>query len=65
MCHIIENHHHPENINTLNGKIVYDAVRLANGGLTYSTKDKEKLKKIINEGFDTATGRRAAEEVYL
>ena len=65
VCHIIENHHHPKNINTLNGKIVYDAVRLANGGLTYGTKDKEKVKKIINEDFYTTTGRRAAEEVYL
>jgi len=65
VCQIIENHHHPENINTLNGKIVYDAVRLFNGGLKYDTEDKEKLKKIINEGFFTATGKRAAEELYL
>ncbi len=65
VCQIIENHHHPENINTLNGKIVYDAVRLVNGGLTYNTEDKEHLKKIINEGFFTTTGKRAAEELYL
>jgi len=65
VCHIIENHHHPENINTLNGKIVYDAVRLVNVRLTYDTEDKENLKKILNGGFFTATGRRAAEEVYL
>jgi hypothetical protein len=65
VCHMIENHHHPENINTLNGKIVYDAVMLANGGLTYNTKGKEKLKKIINEDFFTATGRKVAEELYL
>ena len=65
VCQIIENHHHPENINTLNGKIVYDAVRLVNGGLTYDTEDKEHLKKIINESFFTATGKRAAKELYL
>ena len=65
VCQIIETLHHPENIDSLNGKIVYGAVRLANEGLTYSTKDKEKLKKIINEGFYTATGRRAAEELYV
>jgi len=46
VCQIIENHHHPENINTLNGKIVYDAVRLVNGGLKYDTEDKKNLKKI-------------------
>jgi Zn ribbon nucleic-acid-binding protein len=65
VCQIIENYHHPENINTLNGKIVYDAVRLVNGGLKYDTEDKEHLKKIINEGFFTATGKRVAEELYL
>jgi len=65
VCQIIENNHHPENITTLNGKIVHDAVRLANGGLTYGTKDKEKLKKIINEVFYTATGKRTAAELYL
>ena len=65
VCQIIENHHHPENINTLNGKIVYDAVRLVNGGLKHDTEDKENLKKIINEGFFTTTGKRAAEELYL
>jgi len=65
VCQIIENHHHPENTNTVNGKIVYDAVRLAKIGLTYDTEDKENLKKIINEGFFTTTGKRAAEELYL
>jgi len=65
VCQIIENYHHPENINTLNGKIVYDAVRLFNGGLKYDTEDKENLKKIINEDFFTAPGKRAAEEIYL
>ena len=65
VCHIIENYHHLENINTLNGKIVHDAVKLANGGFTYGTEDKENLKKIINEGFFTATGKRTAEEIYL
>ena len=65
VCQIIENHQHPENINTLNGNIVYDAVRLVNEGLTSDTEDKENLKKIINEGFFTATGKRIAEELYL
>ena len=65
VCQIIENHYHPENINTFNGKIVYDAVRLVNAELKYDTEDKEKLKQIINEGFFTSTGKRAAEELYL
>jgi len=65
VCQIIENHHHPENINTLNGNIVYDAVRLFNKGLAYDTEDKENLKKILNGGFFTATGKRIAEELYI
>jgi len=65
VCQIVENHHNPENINTLNGKIVYDAVRLVNGGLKYDNEDKENLNKIINQGFFTATGKRKAEELYF
>ena len=65
VCQMMNNHHHPENINTLNGKIVYDAVRLARIGLTYDTKDKENLKKRVDEDFFTTTGKRLAEELYL
>jgi hypothetical protein len=65
VCQIIKNHHHPENVYTLDGKIVYDAVRLARAGTSYDTKDKENLKKILHEDFFTTTGKRLAEELYL
>jgi hypothetical protein len=65
VCHIIENHHHHENSNTLNSKIVYDAVQLFNLRDKYDSKDKEKLKKIINKIFFTTAGKKMAEEGYF
>lgn len=65
VCQIIESHHHPEKIDTLNSKIVYDAVRLFNLRDKYDNKDKEKLKKIINKVFFTTAGKKMAEEIYL
>jgi len=65
VCQIIKNHHHPENTYTLDGKIVYDAVRLAKAGTSYDTKDKENLKKILHEDFFTTAGKRLAEELYV
>ncbi len=49
VCQIIESHHHPEKIDNLDGKIVYDGVRLFNLKGKYDIDDKEGLKKIINE----------------
>jgi len=65
VCQIIESHHRPEKIDNLNGKIVYDAVRLVNLKGKYDIDDKEGLKKIINEDFFTTAGKKMAEEIYL
>ena len=65
VCQIIESHHHPEKIDNLNGKIVYDAVRLVNLKGKYDIDDKEGLKKIINEGFFTTAGKEIAKEINL
>jgi DNA-directed RNA polymerase subunit RPC12/RpoP len=62
VCQILESHHCPEKVDTLNSKIVYDAVQLFNH--QYDSKDKEKLEKIINTTFFTTAGRKIAEEVY-
>ena len=62
---IIENHHHPEKVGTLDSKIIYDAVRLVNLRLEYDIENKEGLKNIINEGFFTTAGKKMAEEIYL
>jgi len=65
VCQIIESYHRPEKIDNLNGKIVYDGVRLVNLKGKYDIYDKEGLKKIINEGFFTTAGKKMAEEIYL
>lgn len=65
VCQIIESHRHAEKINTLNSKIIYDAVRLVNLRLEYDIEDKEGLKNIINEGFFTTAGKEIAEEINL
>lgn len=65
VCQIIESYHHPEKIDTLNSKIVYDAVRLFNLRDKYDNKDKEELKKIINKAFLTHSGKKIAEEIYM
>ena len=65
VCQIIESHHHPEKIDTLNSKTVYDAERLAHLRDEYDIEDKEGLKKIINEGFFTTAGKKMAEGLYL
>ena len=65
VCQIIESYHHPEKVDTLNSKIVYDAVQLFNLRDRYDSKDKEKLKKIINKIFFTTAGKKIAEEVYF
>jgi Zn ribbon nucleic-acid-binding protein len=62
VCQILESHQRPEKVDTLNSKIVYDAVRLFNH--KYDSKDKEKLNK-INTTFFTSAGRKIAEEVYF
>lgn len=61
---IIESHHHPEKIDTLNSKIVYDAVQLINLRGEYDIENKEELKKIINKIFFTTAGKKMAEEIY-
>ena len=64
VCQIIESHRRPEKVDTLNSKIVYDAVQLFNLRDKYDSKDKEKLKKIINKIFFTTSGKKMAEEIY-
>ena len=65
VCQIIESHHYPETIDTLNSKIVYDAVRLVDFRGEKGIEDKGELRKIINEVFLTTPGKKTAEEVYV
>ena len=62
---IIESHHCPEKVDTLNRKIVHDAVRLVNLRGEKDVEDKGKQKKIIKKVLLTPAGKKIAEEIYL
>ena len=65
ICEIVAHHHSLGKVNTNNFKILYDADNLVNLGDEVDTKDKAKLKKLIDEVFLTKTGKKLAEEIYL
>ncbi|TET92627.1 MAG: HD domain-containing protein [Desulfobacteraceae bacterium] len=61
---IIESHQYPKKIDTLNSKIVYDAVQLVNFRGEKDVEDKGKKKKIIKKVLLTPAGKKIAEEIY-
>jgi HD superfamily phosphodiesterase len=65
ICEIIAHHHSPGIIKTNNFNILYDADLLVNIAEEMKTRDKSKLKHIIESSFLTPTGRKLAERVYL
>ncbi|MCM8797762.1 MAG: HD domain-containing protein [Candidatus Omnitrophica bacterium] len=62
---IIANHHSPGKVDTRNFKILYDADWLVNLKDEVDTKDKIKLKEIIDKVFLTKTAKALAEKIYL
>lgn len=65
VCQIIAYHHLPGKINTQNFKLLYDAEWLLNLKDESGTKDKAKLKKVIDKIFFTNTAKKLAEKIYL
>ena len=65
ICEIIAHHHSPGIIKTNNFKILYDADLIVNIDEEMKTKDKSKLKHIIESSFLTPAGRKIAERVHL
>lgn len=65
ICEIIAHHHSPGIVKTNNFKILYDADLLVNINEEMKTREKSKLKKIIESSFLTQAGRKLAEETYL
>jgi hypothetical protein len=65
VCSIVENHHSPGKIDTLNFKILCDADWLVNLSDEYDCQNKEKLSRIIEKIFLTATGKKMAKKIYL
>jgi len=65
ICEIIAHHHSPGKINTQNFKVLYDADWLVNLKDEVDTKDKAKLKKVIDKVFFTKTAKVLADKIYL
>lgn len=65
ICEIIAHHHSPGKVDTLNFKVLYDADWLVNLKDEVDTKDKTKLKSIINKVFLTEAGKKLAQKLYL
>lgn len=65
ICEIIAHHHSPGKVNTQNFTVLYDSDWLVNLKDEFDTKDKEKLTKIIDKVFLTASGKELAKKIYL
>ncbi|MBP7217093.1 MAG: HD domain-containing protein [Candidatus Omnitrophica bacterium] len=65
ICSIIEHHHTPGKIDTLNFKVLYDADWLVNLKDECDTSDKQKLDALIERIFLSASGKALAKKIYL
>jgi HD superfamily phosphodiesterase len=65
ICDIIGHHHSPREEETLNFRILYEADWLVNIEEEGISKDREKVKELIEKVFGTVTGKQLAEKLYL
>lgn len=65
ICEIIAHHHSPDEIDTQNFKVLYDADWLVNIKEIAEKREKDKLANFIKKTFLTDSGRKLAEEIYL
>ncbi|MFW6082374.1 MAG: HD domain-containing protein [Desulfosalsimonas sp.] len=67
VCGIIGRHHHPEENESLNFRVLYDADLIANIEDKRKEKkaDPEQVKKTITKKFLTRAGRQRAQELFL
>ncbi len=65
ICDIISHHHHPREEETLNFQILYEADWLVNIEEEGISKDREKLEQLVPRVFQTETGKKFAQELYL
>jgi HD superfamily phosphodiesterase len=63
VCEIIGNHHSPDNVNTINFRILYDADCLVNFGDQIKKKDREFVDNLVDKVFLTATGGNIAKKI--
>lgn len=67
VCDIIGHHHHPREQETLNFKILYDADLIVNllEGQQKNPMTRERLEKVVQKSFFTATGKQEAAKALL
>lgn len=67
VCDIVGHHHHPRSEESVNFKVVYDADLIANLEKKHkeNSMDSERLARIIDKSFLTASGRQLAGQVLL
>jgi putative nucleotidyltransferase with HDIG domain len=65
ICDIIGHHDSPREEETLNFQILYEADWLVNIEEEGTSKDREKVEKLIMKVFKTVTGKDLAEKLYL
>ena len=67
VCDIIGHHHHPRSEESVNFKAVYDADLIANleDRDKENSADTDRLARILDKSFLTASGRKEAEGVLL
>ena len=65
ICDIVAHHHSPGEAESLNFQILYEADWLVNLEEEGISKDREKVKEVVQKVFKTATGKELAEKIYL
>jgi HD superfamily phosphodiesterase len=65
ICDIIAHHHSPGDEESLNFQILTEADWLVNLEEEGISKDRQRLKEVIQKVFKTATGKDLAQKVYL
>ena len=65
VCRIIANHHSPDNIDTKEFEVIWDADWLVNIPAEHAGASNDQLREIIEKTFKTSAGRRLATEQFL
>jgi len=65
ICDIIGRHQHPREEETLNFQLLYESEWLVKIEENRALHNREKLESLVAKEFQTATGRRLAENLYL
>lgn len=65
VCAIIASHHSPGEVDTYNFRVIWDADWLVNIPDEVPLEDEAKVRGVIGKVFQTSTGRKIAERIFL